>query len=204
MLAMTFPSPTWDKRDGWAKGGEPRRIVPPTTVINERATYYYSNTEVRLITMALAHTWGDIGIYLPQPKILFAGDIGFFYVAPFLNNLHATKWMEVSDRILGMDVQTIVPGHGPIGGKRQLAAMSEYLALFKAEAGKRDNAGLAPGQAAAEIRLGKFDSWIGARDRLPMNAVRLYAEFNGTLNPSFDVQSVSRAPEEMNAILKGK
>jgi hypothetical protein len=32
--------------------------------------------------------------------------------------------------------------------------------------------------------------WIGARDRLPMNAVRLYAEFNGTLNPSFDVQSV--------------
>ena len=40
MLAMTFPSPTWGKRDGWAKGGEPRRIVPPTTVINDRATYY--------------------------------------------------------------------------------------------------------------------------------------------------------------------
>jgi glyoxylase-like metal-dependent hydrolase (beta-lactamase superfamily II) len=30
MLAMTFPSPTWEKRDGWAEGGEPRRIVAPT------------------------------------------------------------------------------------------------------------------------------------------------------------------------------
>ena len=30
MLAMTFPSPTWQKRDGWAEGGEPRRIVAPT------------------------------------------------------------------------------------------------------------------------------------------------------------------------------
>jgi cyclase len=204
MLAMTFPSPTWEKRDGWAEGGEPRRIVPPTTVIDDRATYYYGNTEVQLITMAPAHTWGDVAIYLPQSKILFAGDIGFFYVAPFLNNGHATKWMEVCDRILGMDVQTIVPGHGPIGGKRDLAAMSEYLALFKAEAWKRYNAGLTPGQAAAEITLGKFDSWIGARDRLPMNAVRLYAEFNGTLNPSFDAQGVQRAADEMNAILKKK
>jgi cyclase len=201
MLATPIPSPEWEKRDGWAEGGEERRIVPPTTVINDRTTYYYGNTEVQLITMAPAHTWGDIAIYLPERKILFAADIGFFYVAPFLNNGHATKWGEVCDRVLAMDVQTIVPGHGPIGGKRELAEMSEYLALFKAEAWKRYNGGMTPGQAAADIKLGKFDSWIGAQDRLPMNAVRLYAEFSGTLNPSYDAQGVQRAADEMNAIL---
>ena len=62
-----------------------------------------------------------------------------------------------------MDVKTIVPGHGPLGGKRELPEMSEYLALFKTEAWKRYNAGLTPGKAAADIKLGKFDSWIGAR-----------------------------------------
>jgi len=45
--------------------------VPPTTVISDRATYYYGNTEVRLITMAPAHTFGDIAVY--EHKILFAG-----------------------------------------------------------------------------------------------------------------------------------
>ncbi|HLK51425.1 MAG TPA: MBL fold metallo-hydrolase [Bryobacteraceae bacterium] len=201
MLDTVVPNPTWEKRDGWAEGGEERRIVPPTTVINDRATYYYGNTEVQLLTMAPAHTYGDIAIYLPQYKILFAGDIGFFYVAPFLNNGHCTKWGEVCDRVLAMDAQTIVPGHGPIGGKRELAEMSEYLAVFKAEAWKRYNAGLTPGQAAADIKLGKFDNWIGAQDRLPMNAVRLYAEFSGTLNPAYDAQGVQRAADEMRAIL---
>jgi len=63
--------------------------------------------------------------YLPQYKILFAGDIAFYWVAPFLNNGIATKWVEFNDKILAMDIDVIVPGHGPVGGKRELAAMSE-------------------------------------------------------------------------------
>jgi hypothetical protein len=48
-----------------------------------------------------------------------------------------------------------VPRHGPIGTKRDLAAMNEYLEVFKAKAWKLYDAGLTPGQAAAEISLGK-------------------------------------------------
>jgi len=68
MLETEVPSPTWEKREGQPVGGEERRIVPLTTVISDRATYYSGNTEVPLITMAPAHTFGDM-------------DIGFFYVA---------------------------------------------------------------------------------------------------------------------------
>ena len=75
MLATKFPSPTWEKRENWSEGGEPRVIVPPTTTIDDRTTYYYGNTEVQLITMAPSHTYGDIAVYLPQHKILFAADI---------------------------------------------------------------------------------------------------------------------------------
>src|ERR1700737_2576784 len=31
MLATPIPNPVWEKRDGWAEGGEPRKIVPPST-----------------------------------------------------------------------------------------------------------------------------------------------------------------------------
>ena len=70
MLELALPGPTWEKRDGWADGGEPRRIVAPVTTITDRATYYYGNTEVQLITMAPAYTFGDVVAYLPQYKIL--------------------------------------------------------------------------------------------------------------------------------------
>ena len=200
MLATKFPTPTWEKRDNWAEGGEPRVIVPPTTTIDDRTTYYYGNTEVRLLTLAPSHTYGDIAVYLPQHKIIFAADIAFFNVAPFCHNAHPTKWMDHADEILGMDVQTIIPGHGPIGGKKDLAEMSEYIALFKAEARKRYDAGMSPGKAAADIKLGRFDAWVGAQDRLVMNTVRFYHEFAGTLKPEYDIEGTRVATVEFNSV----
>jgi cyclase len=201
MLATPIPSPIWEKRDGWAEGGEPRKIVPPSTVFNDQLTYYYGNMPVELMFSGPAHTWGDVMVYLPQQKILFAGDVAFFYVAPFAHNGHVTKWIEEAGKIQRMGVDVIVPGHGPLGGKKELADMGQYLELFKREARKRYDAGLRPGQAAAQITLGKYDNWIGARDRLVMNTVRLYHEFNGTLVPDADTEGMRAAGAEFDAIM---
>jgi cyclase len=200
MLEIKFPTPIWPKQDGWAEGGEPRAVVPPTTTIRDKTTYYYGNTVVELIPMIPAHTYGDLVVYLPQRKILFAGDVGFFWVAPFLNNGHATKWIEACDRILDMDIDLIVPGHGPIGGKKELADMQGYLRQFKSEARLRFNAGMSAGKACADIKLGRYEQWIGATDRLPLNMVRLFAEFDGTLTPATDNEGVRKAADEFNAI----
>jgi cyclase len=204
MLDMPSPNPTWEKRDGWAEGGEPRKIIPPTTTISEKTTYYYGSTVVQLIPMIPAHTFGDIMIYLPQSKILFAGDVGFFWVAPYLNNGNATKWIEACNRILAMDVDVIIPGHGPIGGKKEIADMRGYLEAFKAEARKCYDAGMSTGEACSHIKLGKYESWLGATDRLPMNTVRCYAEFAGTLNPAYDTEGVRKATEEFKSILQAR
>jgi cyclase len=201
MLATPIPSPVWEKREGWAAGGEPRKIVPPTTVFNEKLTYFYGNMPVELIFSGPAHTWGDVMVYLPQQRILFAGDIAFFYVAPFAHNGHVSKWIEALSRIYRMKVDVIVPGHGPIGGMQQLAEMGMYLEIFKREARKRYDAGLTEGQAAAQISLGRYDNWIGARDRLVMNTVRLYHEFEGSLVPEADTEGMRVAGEEFNAIM---
>jgi cyclase len=200
MLETKFPTPTWPRQEGWAEGGEPRVVVPPTTTIRDKTTLYYGSTVVELIPMIPAHTYGDLVVYLPQHKILFAGDVGFFWVAPFLNNGHATKWIDTCDRILDMDVDVIVPGHGPIGGKTELAEMQGYLRLFKSEARLRFNEGMSPGKACASVRMGKYESWIGASDRLPLNMVRLYAEFDGTLTPATDTEGVRNATKEFNSL----
>jgi hypothetical protein len=65
---------------------------------------------------------------------------------------------------------------------------------------KRYDAGMSPGRAAADIRMGKFDNWIGP-ERIVMNTVRLYNEFKGTGGPDFDLDGTRRASDEYNRIL---
>ena len=198
-VVKMIPGPAlWPKREGWTDGTDPRRIVPPVTTFDTRMTYHYGRTVVELL-LGPAHTYGDIVAYLPQHKILFAGDIAFYYVAPFAQNAHVTGWLEVVDRIMKMDVDRIVPGHGPLGGKRELAEMGEYFELLKREARPRYDARVSPGRAAAEIQMGKFDNWIGP-ERIVMNTVRLYAEFAGTLTPDVDAEGNRRAMEEYLAL----
>src|SRR5215510_8914442 len=102
-----------------------------------------------------------------------------------------------------MDVETIVPGHGPIGGKKELAEVAEYFRLLRTEVRKRYDAGLTPGRAAAEIRLGRFDNWIGP-ERIVMNTVRLYNEFRGTGGAAYDIAGTTKATEEYNQILAAR
>jgi len=199
MRTIATTPPTWAARDGWAVGGEPRRVVPASVTVDGKTTYHYGRTIVEIIPMAPAHTYGDLVVYLPQHKILFAGDLAFFYVAPFANNSHVTRWLEWIDVIMKMDVDVIVPGHGPIGGKSHLAEMGEYFQVLKREARPRYDAGLTAGAAAAEIRMGKFDNWIGP-ERIVMDTLRLYQEWAGTLTPDFDTQAMAKASEDYNAI----
>jgi glyoxylase-like metal-dependent hydrolase (beta-lactamase superfamily II) len=190
----------WDKRDGWADGTEDRKVVVPSTTFEGKTVYRYGNTAVEVEFLGPAHTYGDLIVYIPQYKILFASDIAFYYVAPFAHNAHVGKWLETIDKIMKMDVDTIVPGHGPIGGKKELAEMADYFKMLQPEARKRYDAGMSPGRAAAEIKLGRFDNWIGP-ERIVMNTVRLYNEFKGTGGPNMDLEGTRRATDEYNAIL---
>lgn len=199
LKAAATTSPLWTKRDGFADGTEERKVVPPTTTFEGKVTYHYGKTIVELISMVPSHTWGDTVVYLPQHKIMWVGDIGFFYVVPFAQNAHVTKWLETIDKINAMDIATIVPGHGPTGGKKELAEMGEYFRVLMREAKKRFEAGMSPGQAAADIRLGKFDNWIGP-EQIVMNVVRLYHHFNGRVVPDVDREGMLKATLEYNAI----
>ena len=73
--------------------------------------------------------------------------------------------------------------------------------LLKTEARKKFDAGVSAGKAAAKIRLGKFDNWIGT-ERILLNTFRLYCEIDGTLAPTLDIARMTKAADEFNAIQK--
>jgi len=195
VIDQGIPAHPYDNRPDWQQGMNELKLAPPTTTFLDRLTYHYADQDVELIFNGPAHTFGDVMVYLPRRKILFAADIAFFYVTPAGHNGHITKWIEAIDKIMAMDVETIVPGHGPIGGKKELAETRAYLDLLAREVRKRHGAGMRAGQAAAGIDMGRFANWTNP-ERNVWNTVRLYAEFNGTLTPEMDVAATDRAMAE--------
>jgi cyclase len=194
---------SWPKAEGLADGTEVRKLAPPAVTFDDNLVYNISGNVVEFRFVGPAHTWGDLVAYLPQHKILFAADLAFFHLVPYCHNAFVSKWIESIDKVLKMDVDVIVPGHGPVGGKKDLAESAEYFRFLKPEAKKRFSARMSAGAAAADIKMGKYDNWMGP-ERIVMNTVRLYHEFNDTLTPDIDVEGTKHAILEYNSIKAAK
>ena len=95
----------------------------------------------------------------------------------------AGNWIDACDKILAMDVETVVPGHGPITDKRGVRAVRDYLVYTRDEAKKRYDAGLSSFEAAQDIDMSDYDSW-GDGERIAINVATLYREFGSTDAPS--------------------
>jgi len=73
------------------------------------------------------HSPATIMIYLAEEKVLFTGDNveGQF---PFFGQAHFGKWKEGLKKMLSMDIDLVVPGHGPVGGKEMV---EKYFTFFE-------------------------------------------------------------------------
>jgi len=174
------------------------KLAVPEVTFEDRMVFHQAGREVELRHLGPAHTFGDAFVYLPKDKLLFAGDLAFYYVTPLAFQGHVGNWIKVADRILKMEVETIVPGHGPIGGKKELREMRAYLALVRREAKKRFAVGMTAEQAARDVKLGIYSRWREPERILP-NIMRLYQEFRDELSQPLDALQVFEGMRQLRA-----
>jgi len=156
--------------------------TPPTTTFEDELTRQVGDKRVELIGVGPAHTRGDVLVYVPGDRTVFTGDILFIDGHPILWAGPVQNWIDACARIEAMDVETVVPGHGPVTDKRGAAAVREYLEYVAAEARARYDAGMDAVEAARDIALSDYDSWIDA-ERIVVNVTTLYREFSGDTTP---------------------
>lgn len=113
-----------------AKDLEGTTIAVPTIAFSEKMYIDLGDKKVELIHLAPSHSPGSIIVYLPEQRIIFAGDIIFNGYHAFVGEGDIDGWLAVLDWIMGMDVDIIIPGHGPVATKQDAAAMKEYLIIF--------------------------------------------------------------------------
>ncbi len=111
-------------------------LAYPGLTFSNKMVIDIGNQKAELIYTGNSHTNGSIVVYLPDKKVLFAGDILFTNYHPFIAEGDLKSWYRVLDYILKMDVNTIIPGHGPISNKKDVTDMKTYLAIFDKSARK--------------------------------------------------------------------
>ncbi len=98
----------------------------PTIAFSQRLTLHIGDHTFELFHMP-GHTRGDIGVYIPQEEVLFAGDIFSNHVQPSLAQCLPFEWIESLKKIEAVDAKFIVPGHGEVCGKKEVREFRLFI-----------------------------------------------------------------------------
>ncbi|HET7452830.1 MAG TPA: MBL fold metallo-hydrolase [Thermoanaerobaculia bacterium] len=118
----------------------------PVVTFNDQATLHLNGDEIRLVHIANAHTDGDVLVHFPGADVLHMGDCFFNGQYPIIDTGTGGTidgYVAAVEKGLSLagPATKIVPGHGPLGDRAQLAAFGEMLRQAREAVAKLKNAG---------------------------------------------------------------
>lgn len=151
------------------------RILPPQLVFDDRLDLYLESRLVQLIYVGPAHTDNDVIVWLPEERVLFAGDVLFNAATPITHGGSTSGSVRALEIIKAMEPETIVPGHGNVCGPDVIEGWLQYFRFVSECAARGVAAGLSVLDVAREQDLGEFAGWQHP-ERFVLNLHRAYAE----------------------------
>ncbi len=104
------------------------KFTPPSITFSGSMSIRGTNRSVELTTVTGAHTPEECYLTVPGTKIIFTGDLAFFSCPPFIaQDASLEGWLNVLDMFSDSDMEIFIPGHGPLGGHKDLDLQKEYL-----------------------------------------------------------------------------
>ncbi|GAA1258259.1 hypothetical protein GCM10009665_55610 [Kitasatospora nipponensis] len=129
--------------------------------------------EVHLIEVGPGHSSGDLLVHVPQAATVFAGDVLFV-------GHHPVTWASLTgviaalDRVLALEPEVVVPGHGPVCGPAQVAELRDYLELLRLHAERCHAEGLGLLEAARSFPLPAYAAGWGMPERMVITIATHY------------------------------
>ncbi|MEU9235798.1 MBL fold metallo-hydrolase [Streptomyces subrutilus] len=154
-------------------------LALPDVTYRDALTLHIGGVRAELLHLGpAAHTTNDTAVWLPEQRVLFAGDLVMSNAAPFCLMGSVSGSLAAMERLRALGAETVVPGHGPVGGPELIDANEAYFRWIAELAARGAAAGLTPLELAAEAQPGPFADLLDA-ERLVPNLHRAYAELAG-------------------------
>ena len=112
-------------------------LVSADQWIDGPITLTVGGVKIEIQPVGPAHTAEDLVVYLPQEKVLFAGDLVFRRRIPFVGQADSGHWIAALDALLGFGAAVVVPGHGPLSTdvSTDMRSTRDYLVYLRSVMG---------------------------------------------------------------------
>lgn len=151
------------------------QVRAPVMVLDDRLTIQDQERRLEFMLLGAAHTDGDLILYLPQEKIVFAGDLFFDGALPNTEDAQILEWTKTVDALLKLDADLFIPGHGRPCGRAQVEEFREYLHDLRALVEPAVVRGEPLPQVVRELQLPEKYGSYAFRNFFPANVQKMYA-----------------------------
>ena len=107
------------------------------------------------------HTPGQLAVHVPEERVVFTGDTIFSGVQTWLMTSNVDQWLEALETIRALDVDYVVPGHGPVVTLDYVQTQRSHLMAWKAAVADAVSKGWSREETIAKVR---FDDQFGPVD----------------------------------------
>lgn len=140
-------------------------LTPPERTFSGELTLDVGGRPVEVFEVGPAHTAGDAILWVADARTVIAADILFSGVTPVMWAGPTERWIAALDRILALEPEVVLPGHGPVSGPDDVRLLRDYWSMVDAAASLRFGEGRSAYDAAVEItasdefRAGPWAGW---------------------------------------------
>jgi rhodanese-related sulfurtransferase/glyoxylase-like metal-dependent hydrolase (beta-lactamase superfamily II) len=88
-------------------------VVMPDVVYDDTLDLSMGGWKIQVLHLGNAHHHGDTMVWLPEKKLVIAGDTAFHVrMLPIFEDTDTAAWIDVWDRFEALGAETVIPGHG--------------------------------------------------------------------------------------------
>jgi glyoxylase-like metal-dependent hydrolase (beta-lactamase superfamily II) len=140
-----------------------------------------------------AHTPGDLVIWVPDARVLFAGDLLIEDGVAMVVDGSSGGLLSALDRLEKLAPLEVLPGHGRVPAKPQELVQLTRCETLALRARMRDDVrtGVSMSRALASLPPADRDRPVSRNSRVRRNAVRIYAEMEQEMVHSTDASSAT-------------
>jgi glyoxylase-like metal-dependent hydrolase (beta-lactamase superfamily II) len=162
-------------------------LTQPDVAFADAMTLVLGDRVVELRWLGGGHTQGDAVVWLPDERVLFAGDLVEARAAPYMGDALVAAWHSGTlDLVASLGAETLVPGRGPaLRGEevaRGIDETREYLRTIwtTVRDAQADGASLRDAGVRARSALEpRFGDWWIFEHCFPFNVARCFDEASG-------------------------
>lgn len=163
-------------RDEYIRTMSRLKIAAPFMTLDDRLRIQEGNQEIRLLCLGKGHTEGDVVMLLPAQRIAFVGDLFFNEAIPNVQDASILTWMKTLEEVLKLDADKFVPGHGGVGGRRDIQNFLSYFETLQSLVKVYVDRGDSVEQATRDITVPAKFSTYRFQNFFPSNVQKMYAE----------------------------